>query len=261
MEHPENLDMYELKLMKFIQHRLAPRHAMPAQTESLIKSRRAFTLVEMLVVIAIIAVLAALIFSVSRGILAKANAAKCAGNLRQLHTASLGWSQDNNGWALQQFHEAGVVTWINALRPYLGNPKGVLGERPSEVFACPASSYLVDQAHKTASDYAINALINDAIANTSWGYAKIYKSYKLATMNDSSKVFFIGDGRALDPNQRVMGMSGFVRDPRANLHARHGKSANMLFYDGHVEALNPAIDAEVPPGMTAFNRPPWRPRD
>ncbi|MCX6970696.1 MAG: prepilin-type N-terminal cleavage/methylation domain-containing protein [Verrucomicrobia bacterium] len=217
----------------------------------------AFTLTELLVVLAITGVLAAFVVPAVMGGLAKAKSAKCAGNLKQLYTASMGWSQDNNGWAVQQFHPSGTVVWVNALLPYLGSSAPKAGQRPPGALACSESSFLVGS---WSSDYAINGMINDGLESYSWGFAKSQTSYKLATMNDPSKVFFIGDGRGADPATRARSLSGFVNNPRGWLHGRHDGKANVLFYDGHVEALDPTNDAQVPPGGTAWQIPPWMPR-
>jgi prepilin-type N-terminal cleavage/methylation domain-containing protein/prepilin-type processing-associated H-X9-DG protein len=57
----------------------------------------AFTLIELLVVIAIIAVLASIAVPVVSGMQAKAAAATCSSNLRQMAMAVQSWANDNNG--------------------------------------------------------------------------------------------------------------------------------------------------------------------
>lgn len=55
---------------------------------------RAFTLVELLVVIMIIAILAAMLFPAIKGMPAQANAAKCVSNLRQIGAGMAGYSAE-----------------------------------------------------------------------------------------------------------------------------------------------------------------------
>lgn len=57
----------------------------------------AFTLIELLVVIAIIGLLAAIAVPVISGMQAKAAAATCSSNLRQMAVAVQSWVNDNNG--------------------------------------------------------------------------------------------------------------------------------------------------------------------
>ena len=59
--------------------------------------RRAFTLIELLTVIAIIALLAAIIFPVFASVRGKARGAACLSNLRQIGTATLMYTQDYDG--------------------------------------------------------------------------------------------------------------------------------------------------------------------
>ncbi len=58
----------------------------------------AFTLVELLIVIAIIALLAAILFPVFTSVRDKARAASCLNNLKQISLANLQYTEDNDGY-------------------------------------------------------------------------------------------------------------------------------------------------------------------
>jgi len=62
------------------------------------RQRRAFTLVELLVVIGIIAILIALLLPALVRARAAAASAACSSNLRQLAVAALNYAQDNRGY-------------------------------------------------------------------------------------------------------------------------------------------------------------------
>ena len=112
------------------------------------RSRRAFTLVELLVVIGIIAVLIAILVPAVSGAKRHADRVRCASNLRQLAHAIHMYAGDNKGY----FPSAGGVNgggypndWIywqsnrdfdgGALAPYLGRPA-----KP-ELFRCPSDDW------------------------------------------------------------------------------------------------------------------------
>lgn len=222
--------------------------------------RRGFTLTELLVVIVIIGVLVGVLFPVGSRVLESSRSAKCIANLRQLGAAASQWTVDNNGWMLPTFTADGNA-WVTALFPYLSSGVNLwkatdYNKRPADVLACPSSKspvtgskFLVSASWCT--DYAKNAVVNRNIPAS----VPIYPSFKVLGMNNMSKVIFLADssyGRELSPFQTINGNRGNI----ANLH--NGK-ANVLFYDGHVEALDTSNPAELPLGVSAYNRPPWQP--
>ena len=99
----------------------------------------AFTLIELLIVIAIIALLAAILFPVFAQARAKARQTVCVSNLRQLGTAALLYAQDADGtfphWDWDYSSATGSrdpnhleTLWFNAILPYVKNP---------DVYRCP----------------------------------------------------------------------------------------------------------------------------
>ena len=146
--------------------------------------RSAFTLIELLVVIAIIALLAAILFPVFGQARAKARAATCSSNLRQIGSALLQYQQDNdelvcNHWfgnwregrslppgsALGQDYK-----WMDAIQPYAKN---------AQIFNCPEQTDWL-QGSEIATD------IGDSDFTTSWGPYIPQSQIKTESRNDGS---------------------------------------------------------------------------
>jgi prepilin-type N-terminal cleavage/methylation domain-containing protein/prepilin-type processing-associated H-X9-DG protein len=84
---------------------------------------RAFTLVELLVVIAVIGLLLGILMPALAGARRKALAISCSSRMQQICTASMMYTQDNEGQFARSSHSASVYGWLRweqAFMPYLG---------------------------------------------------------------------------------------------------------------------------------------------
>lgn len=100
---------------------------------------RAFTLIEMLATVAIISLLAALLFPMGSKVMKRAKATQCSSNLRQIYTALSSYATDNNSYypALTD----GTNDWDKgAITPYLPL-RDVQNNKANAVFICPAAEY------------------------------------------------------------------------------------------------------------------------
>jgi prepilin-type N-terminal cleavage/methylation domain-containing protein len=105
-------------------------------------NKRGFTLIEMLVAIAIIAMLAALLLPALARAKASAHRAACISNLRQINLATHMYA-DDHGDAIRAItnKEALYFTYKETIQPYLsrnGSPTN------DSVFACPADDFKCD---------------------------------------------------------------------------------------------------------------------
>lgn len=117
---------------------------------------RAFTLLELLAVVAGIGLLAAMSApALQRGLL-QAKRARCASNLRQLGLAIHAYAHDHEGRLPPTTHSTGgrvESAWIHLLRPYLGHARDVL--------ICPADPRAKQRRAAGASSYVLNNIVFD----------------------------------------------------------------------------------------------------
>lgn len=114
---------------------------------------KGFTLLELLVVMAIAAVLAGIAIPAVRYGTARADSAKCLGNLRGIGVGLNGWLADNNMTmpplaAARKSRDEEVPVIDNTLGSYLPDKR---------VFACPADP---EQAAKTGTSYYWNSVLS-----------------------------------------------------------------------------------------------------
>jgi len=92
---------------------------------------RAFTLTELLAAIAVVSVLAALLFPAFAQARDKARASSCLSNGKQIGLSYLMYMQDHDGGLPLSNHSGGLASWIQSCQPYI---------RDRGVYRCPSDA-------------------------------------------------------------------------------------------------------------------------
>ena len=216
--------------------------------------KKGFTLLELMVTIALIAILISLLFPALSSVREKAKSASCMSNLRQLGVALTSYLADTKGIYPGHHTMSGTIVWPHRLRPYVGNNH--------DVFHCPSLGvdakwpvtwsstephnnpnlakygYYAGEIEFRPTTYVFSYGYND------WGTGPggLGASAddpnsplpRLATIANPSQMYAMGDttadgvwDTAIDPD-----------NPTEAPSRRHNGGSNILFVDGHVENVN-----------------------
>ncbi len=221
----------------------------------------AFTLVELLVVIAMLAVLALLVLTMSNKGKEKANRATCMGNLRQIGIALTDYQAENNGYPSQ----SGGITWDRAILPQLGytgdrDLKGTSKftksawpelSRTLAVFACPS-----DKQARSAGTYKRSYAI--VPWTTNWSNGTSFRGWKDRPFGKGVPISLVSQpNRAaivVEWHEGSEGIENVCGSGSHTYHDRggpdsagrtvHGRSQIVLFADSHTEILPFISNAE-----------------
>ncbi len=224
----------------------------------------AFTLPELLVVIAVTAVIAALLLpALSRG-KNSAYRVQCANNARQLGLAArMYWDDNNDACFLWQMGatNGGRLYWFGWLqdgaegqRQYDPTPGALYPYlRGHTVGICPALNYSLAQfklkATGAAYGYGYNRFLSAAPNQPPLRIPKVQRSSDLALFADAAQVNdFQAPASKINPMLEEWYYVDTTED-YPNGHFRHTRQANVVFCDGHVAPEKPvpgSIDSKLP---------------
>ncbi|TAK98476.1 MAG: type II secretion system protein [Verrucomicrobia bacterium] len=211
--------------------------------------RHGFTLVELLVVIAVIAILAALLFPTFSRSKANAHRIVCVNNLRQLGLASQMYWDDNGGACFRYtsgFTNGGQIFWFGWLGP------GAEGGRPFDatqgalfpylkgrgVELCPSLNYALAQfklkATGAAYGYGYNLSLSATPSQPPVKINQVQRTSELALLADAAQVNTFQPPAS--PENPMLEEFYYVsaNPSEATAHFRHAKKANVIFCDNHV---------------------------
>lgn len=187
-------------------------------------SRRAFTLVELLVVITIIAVLAGIAVPVYSKVKERAAAIQCGNNLRQLGMGAVAFAGDNDGDLLV---DADSTKWTILLRnTYVSD---------NNIFQSPFDRRVKDSS-STATEAPVSYGANSDVINDStprnMDDARYPSQLILFTPVMSSPLVF--SGTFATP---AVATSGSNAGNQGGTH-NGGRRINVVMLDGHIETIN-----------------------
>jgi prepilin-type processing-associated H-X9-DG protein/prepilin-type N-terminal cleavage/methylation domain-containing protein len=222
----------------------------------------AFTLVELVVVIAIIAVLAALILPALRMGTRSAQRVRCVGNLRQFGIAAQLYWGDHGGRTFRWRggpSNGGRRFWFGWLQ------SGREGERRLDrtqgalysylggdgIELCPAMDYtnrkLKLKATGAAYGYGYNIELSAEPPDHPVDTTGIRSPERTALFADAAQVNVFQFPAS--PENPLLEEFYYLSQTEATVHFRHGKNANAVFCDGHVQMEKPmpgSLDTRLP---------------
>ena len=186
----------------------------------------AFTLVELLVVIAVIAILASLLLPALATAKKRARAVQCLNNLKQIGYAAQMYAHDNDNTLQLDPLIPGNGTWASILFTNVN-----LEQR--EIFLCP--SYKPFAWENWINVYGIR---HDAPTNCASGPRGIF--FRIDCVSNPTEYLLVGDTTSQAQGGYTARQYYFfqVSSLLRIIHARHFGRANGLFLDGHVEPCN-----------------------
>lgn len=204
----------------------------------------AFTLVELLVVVAIITVLALLVLASASKAKQRAHQVQCTSNLRQLGIGLQNILSGNEGYPP-------VMPWARQIaREGLGIPSSVTNYAQTGVFRCPGAARKNDdpepyfygfnafgievKTNATELILSTNSSVSSIESLGLFGHSGARSSVNEPAVAVPSDMMAIGDCFDFDGLLERRPLSWF--ENYGNTAARHQGKANVVFCDGHVES-------------------------
>lgn len=227
--------------------------------------KRMFTLIELLIVIAIIAILASMLLPALNRARTRAHTISCVNKLKQFGTCLALYTGDNHGYIIPYTIEGNPgdasknSTYEYSLATYIVPNTGDRhpGKEPdSAIFVCPGDPVARAQVGlasrgKAPTSYGYNLPDGATTANT---FCKNESLWKLARCRKAADTIFLADrpqeakaeigtswNHMYNPYRQFLYLADTIAGDRVAVkRTNHGSTWNYLFLGGNVRILDPA---------------------
>jgi prepilin-type N-terminal cleavage/methylation domain-containing protein len=212
------------------------------------RDRAAFTLLELLVVIFIIAILAGLLLPVMSNIRARGDNVQCVANLHQIGIAIGTYVADNDGTLpgplsagqYPTYTNTDTTSLANALVKYLSLPSATAAKQKAQIFLCPSYAKLVPALDSPV--YAVDDISKAVPLVSPFGVSGGSQPLRLSALTG-----LIDSNGAPISLANTIALRDFTKEGATlattwvtwtSAHPVHRDHLNALFYDWHVGAVD-----------------------
>jgi len=220
-------------------------------------SQRAFSLVEILVSVAIVGILASLLVGGYSKVIARAQSVRCLSNMKQIGASLMLYVGENDGYLpratipKEETGLSGDLMWSKQLGPYLPQKGTSLTAAVNSIFNCPSAKYdgfpqtsgLSGTYNCTAALYGLQTFTSP----TSLGVAGTGPGRKMSVLEYPSKTVLVAEGKAYQGGNACLSnvrwdfastdLGKQTPSQTTYLDFRHDNSMNVIYGDGHAGTL------------------------